>query len=390
MRHIDQLIDRLCPQGVRSMPLHDVIQYEQPGKYLVLSTNYHDEYKTPVLTAGQTFVLGYTDEELGVYPASGSHPVVIFDDFTTAFKWVDFPFKAKSSAMKMLTAKRPHIAGLRYLFYAMQTIQYNPQSHARQWIGTYSQFRVPVPPPEVQREIVRILDTFTKLEAELEAELEARRRQYAHYRLSILKSTHADPVTLRALGHWRGGVTPSKAEPRYWVGGTIPWLASMDVSDQGGAIRGRVTDAALSETALRLIPVPSVAVVMRSNILRRRLPIGLTTVPTTVNQDIRALEPRGEVDAEYVYQALRAASEEIRTSCVRTDGSMAAVDSKTFFDFRIPLPPLQEQRRVAEKLRSFDALVNDLNIGLPGELAARRKQYEHYRDRLLTFEEAAT
>ena len=249
--------------------------------------------------------------------------------------------------------------------------------------------KIPVPPLEVQREIVRILDQFTALEAELEAELEARRRQYEHYRLSILTSLDAGQVVLRQLGQWRGGATPSKAESRYWEGGTIPWLASMDVSEQGDGIRGRITESALAETSLRLIPAPSIAVVMRSNILRRRLPIGLVRVPTTVNQDIRALTPSEDVDAEYVYQAVRAASEEIRAACVRTDGSMAAVDSKGFFDFKIPLPSLDDQRRIAERLRFFDALVNDLRVGLPAELAARRRQYEHYRDRLLTFEEAS-
>ena len=85
-------------------PLGDVANYEQPTKYLVKSKNYNDEFNTPVLTAGKTFILGYTDEIDGIYKASIS-PVIIFDDFTTANKWVDFDFKAKSSAMKMITSK---------------------------------------------------------------------------------------------------------------------------------------------------------------------------------------------------------------------------------------------------------------------------------------------
>jgi type I restriction enzyme S subunit len=251
--------------------------------------------------------------------------------------------------------------------------------------------RIPVPPLEVQREIVRILDQFTQLEAELEAELEARRRQYEHYRRLLLhRVKDAESVPLASLGKWQGGATPSKANLAYWTGGDIPWLASMDVSDEStDEIRGRVTSLALKESSLRVIPATSIAVVMRSNILRRTLPIGLINVDTTVNQDIRALVAREGVDVEYVYQALRADSEDIRGSCVRTDGSMAAVDSKAFFAWQILLPPLDEQRRVASELRAFDQLVNDLEIGLPAELTARRKQYEYYRDKLLTFEEAA-
>ena len=163
----------------------------------------------------------------------------------------------------------------------------------------------------------------------------------------------------------------------------------MDVSSsQGREIRGKVTQAALDETTLKVIPGPSVAVVMRSNILRRSLPVGLIRPDVTVNQDIRILAPHIGVDAEYVYQTLQAAREDIRTTCVRTDGSMAAVNSKAFLKFAIPLPELSKQRQVAADLRHFDVIVTDLNAGLPAELAARRRQYEHYRDRLLTFEEA--
>lgn len=254
----------------------------------------------------------------------------------------------------------------------------------------FRRVQIPLPPLAVQREIAAILDKMETLKAELEAELEYRSRQYAYYRRVILDQVQADAVSLSSLGRWQGGVTPSKANAAYWESGTIPWLASMDVSNTStDEIRGRVTELAVKETSLRLVPAPSVAVVMRSNILRRTLPIGLIKVDTTVNQDMRVLVPREGVDAEYVFQALRADSERIRSECVRTDGSMAAVDSQGFFAWEIPLPALAEQRRVAARLRHFDALVNDLSIGLPAEIEARRKQYEYYRDQLLTFEEAA-
>jgi type I restriction enzyme S subunit len=253
--------------------------------------------------------------------------------------------------------------------------------------------RIPLPPLAIQREIAAILDKAERLkaalEAELEAELESRARQYAHYRQVILDRVDAEAVALSDLGKWQGGITPSKSNPAYWEAGTIPWLASMDVSDTStDEIRGRVTQVALAETSLRLVPAPSVAVVMRSNILRRVLPVGLVKVETTVNQDMRALIPSEGVDADYVFQILRADSERIRATCVRTDGSMAAVDSASLFAWEIPLPTLEEQRRIATTLRHFDALVNDLSAGLPAEIKARQAQYEYYRDRLLTFPEA--
>lgn len=264
----------------------------------------------------------------------------------------------------------------------------------------FKKFKFPIPPLSVQLEIVAILDRFKTLEATLEAELSARRRQYEHYRDSLLSFTETPPrlvrwVPLTDLGKWFGGMTPSKARADYWTDGDIPWLASMDVSATSSGhigsaeIRGRVTADALRLTPVRTVTAPSVAVVMRSNILRRRLPIGFVTVEMTVNQDIRALAPHDGIDAEYVYQALQARADSLRDACVRTDGSMAAVDTAKFFATEIPVPALEEQQGVVARLRAFDDLVNDMSIGLPAEIAARRLQYEYYRDQLLTFEELA-
>ena len=186
MSRLSKLIAELCPNGVEYKKLGEIVDYEQPTKYIVRSTNYDDAYSTPVLTAGQTFILGYTDEADNHYHASKDNPVIIFDDFTTAFKWVDFEFKVKSSAMKMLTAKEGKEVRLRYIFYAMQCIKYIPVDHSRHWIEKYSKFEIPLPPLEIQSEIVKILDNFAELTAELTAELEKRKKQYEHYRDMLL------------------------------------------------------------------------------------------------------------------------------------------------------------------------------------------------------------
>jgi type I restriction enzyme S subunit len=186
MNKIQQLIQQYCPNGVEYKDLGEVLDYEQPTKYIVESTRYHKDHETPVLTAGQTFILGYTDETEGIYEASKENPVIIFDDFTTSFHWVDFEFKVKSSAMKMLRPKKDTEIIFRFIYFAMKCVEYNPQDHARQWISVYSKFQIPVPPLPIQQEIVTILDSFTQLEAELEAELEARRAQYEYYRAKLL------------------------------------------------------------------------------------------------------------------------------------------------------------------------------------------------------------
>ena len=154
------------------------------------SAKYNEDAATPVLTAGQTFILGFTEETQGTYKASIADPIIIFDDFTTAFKWVDFPFKAKSSAMKMLTLRSGVVASIRYIYYVMCAINYSPQDHSRQWIQKYSKFRIPNPPLEAQQEIVAILDKFdtlvNDLSSGLPAEIAARRKQYEHYRDRLL------------------------------------------------------------------------------------------------------------------------------------------------------------------------------------------------------------
>ena len=171
--------------------LGEVAEYEQPTKYLVKSSNYNDAYSIPVLTAGKTFILGYTNEIEGVYKAS-VNPVIIFDDFTTANKWVDFDFKAKSSAMKMITSKNDKEVLLKYIYYWLNTLpsELIEGDHKRQWISNYANKKIPIPSIEEQERIVAILDKFDTLvnsiSEGLPKEIQQRRQQYEYYREQLL------------------------------------------------------------------------------------------------------------------------------------------------------------------------------------------------------------
>ncbi|WP_100965890.1 restriction endonuclease subunit S [Helicobacter pylori] len=189
-KRLKTLLQTLAPKGVEFRKLGEVLEYDQPNKYCVTSKEFDKSYPTPVLTAGKTFILGYTNEKDNIYQASKSSPVIIFDDFTTATQWVDFPFKVKSSAMKILLPKNPTI-NIRFIFFYMQTIPYNISGeHTRQWISRYSQITIPIPPLEIQQEIVKILDQFSALTTDLlagiPAEIEARKKQYEYYREKLL------------------------------------------------------------------------------------------------------------------------------------------------------------------------------------------------------------
>jgi type I restriction enzyme M protein len=140
--------------------LEAVLDYEQPTKYIVESVDYDDSFATPVLTAGKTFLLGKTNETTGIF--KDNLPVIIFDDFTTASKYVDFPFKVKSSAMKILHAKSDKIL-IRYAYYAIQNLDFPINEHKRYWISEYSKLQIPLPPLDVQEQIVAELDGYAAI-----------------------------------------------------------------------------------------------------------------------------------------------------------------------------------------------------------------------------------
>ena len=153
------------PSGWMLCCLEDVLDYEQPQAYIVESTDYSDDYKTPVLTPGKSFVLGYTNETSGI---CNSLPVIIFDDFTTESKYVDFPFKVKSSAMKILHARGE--INLEYVAIFMSITRLVGDTHKRYWISEYSKIPIPIPPQNEQRRIVetvgkhfQTLDSIRKL-----------------------------------------------------------------------------------------------------------------------------------------------------------------------------------------------------------------------------------
>ncbi|MCF6213215.1 MAG: restriction endonuclease subunit S [Flavobacteriaceae bacterium] len=154
--------------------LENCLDYLQPTPYLVSNTDYKDEYETPVLTAGKTFILGYTDEKNGIF--SDNLPVIIFDDFTTATKFVDFPFKGKSSAMKILIAKNK--SNVKFMYEAMQNIKFEVSTHKRHWISIFSKLKILIPtnPQEQQK----IADTLTAVDDLITAQTEKIETLKAH------------------------------------------------------------------------------------------------------------------------------------------------------------------------------------------------------------------
>ena len=145
------------PQGWCACRLEDIVDYEQPQRYIVESTSYNDTYKTPVLTAGKSFIIGYTNETAGIF---NNLPVIIFDDFTTDSKYVDFPFKVKSSAMKILHVKNG--VNVKYVYYFMSITRLVGKTHKRYWISEYSKLNIPLPPYNEQCRIVEAIENIKR------------------------------------------------------------------------------------------------------------------------------------------------------------------------------------------------------------------------------------
>lgn len=168
--------------------LGELLPFEQPTAYIVKSTDYSDAYATPVLTAGKSFILGKTNETDGIFDQL---PVIIFDDFTTATQFVNFRFKVKSSAMKILHINTDLVIP-KYIFYRLQIIQFDHSTHKRYWIQSYSKIKVLIPPLDEQSRIVaRIEELFSELDKAVDT-LKTTKEQLEVYRQAVLKDAFSD------------------------------------------------------------------------------------------------------------------------------------------------------------------------------------------------------
>lgn len=255
-------------------------------------------------------------------------------------------------------------------------------------------YRIPMPPLEVQREIVRVLDKFTQLEAELEAELEARRRQYEHYRDEAL--SFGDAVRSVPLGDvihsLRTGLNPRQNFKLNSPGAANQYITVRELAGFK-IIPTHKTDLVDDEGLARIqarsrLQVGDVLFSGTGTIGRTAL---VEEEPTNWNikEGVYALTPkRDQISSRFLIHLLRSSVIRQRILGAADGSTVASVSMASLKRVLLPVPSLDEQDRVTTLLDKFEALTNDLSIGLPAELAARRKQYEHYRDKLLTFEEA--
>ena len=259
--------------------------------------------------------------------------------------------------------------------------------------GIVKKIKVPIPPLYVQEEIVRILDKFTTLEAELEAELDCRKRQYEYYRNQLLSLDVIERrqglnsvswLTLGEVFETRNGYTPSKANAAFWENGTIPWFRMEDIRANGGVLKDsiqHVTPQAIKGKGLfmagSIIMATTATIGEHALILSNAL----------ANQRFTNFRVRNSMEdkllTKFVYYYFFVIDEWCKQNV--NVSSFPSVEIERLKKQPFPIPPLAEQQRIVSILDKFEALTTSISEGLPKEIALRRKQYEYYRNQLLSF-----
>ena len=386
MNKLERLIAELCPDGVEYRKLGEVSEIED-NKRKPIKASERVKGKTPYYGANniQDYVDGFTHD--GKY-------VLIAEDGSSSLEKYSIQYVAGTfwANNHVHVVKGKEELETRFLYYYLSAFNFISYlvggTRAKLNKAEMIKIPIPIPPLPIQREIVRILDNFTELIAELKkelsAELTARKKQYKYYRDELL--SFDDDVPMMTLGDtaiktYSGG-TPLANTPEYY-GGDIPWLRTqevrfVDIFDTEMLI----TPAALANSAAKWIPANCVIIAISGATAGRS---AINKIPLTTNQHCCCLEidPQ-KAHYRYVFHWVSSQYEGLKAL---GQGARSDLNSGIIKSYPIPLPSLNEQARIVSILDRFDALTTDISSDLPAEIAARQKQYEYYRDKLLTFKE---
>lgn len=364
MSRIDELIAEHCPRGVEIRDLGDVIHLNFGTRITKLKDN---GTRFPVYGGGgESFRTDAFNRENEFVISRFAMSANCVRKVEGKFWMLDSGFTFDPSTPDVL---KEYVAY--WLFNNQASIYACSSQGAQKNLKTseFKRFRIPVPPLEVQRAIVEVLDTFSKLEAELEAELEARKQQYEHYHHQLVSKNRFESLSWKPLSEIATIRTGSKPDLiaedgsfPYVNAGTEPSGFTIDSNACGDAVtipsRGQGGAGHIGYQASDFWCGPLC---------------------------YRVASKSSDFANRFIYYYLKNIQDEI--IALRKIGSIPAVNKSDLGTVLIPCVSPNEQRRIVEILDKFDALVNDLSVGLPAELVARRQQYEYYRDKLLSFRE---
>ena len=391
MNRINELINEYCPDGVEIRCLEDCCNLlDKKRKPITKASREAGEYPYYGANGIQDYVANYIFD--GTFVLVGEDGSVITKSGTPVVTWAEGKIWVNNHAH--IIEEKDDVM-LRYLYHYLQTIDVTSLIHGnipKLTGGDFKALKIAVPPLEVQREIVRVLDSFTLLTAELTAELTARKKQYDFYRDKLLSHDEIYPMkSLAELGKWSGGKTPSMSEKSFWEQGTIPWISSKDMKVSTlEDTQDHITEKAVKEASMTVYPTNSIAIVTRSGILKHTFPVAYVPFETTINQDIKMLVVNEDILPRYAFHVIQGKGNDILVKTKKQGGTVDSLDFQKVLAYKVPVPSKDIQSKLVEVLDNFEAICTDLNIGLPAEIEARQKQYEYYRDLLLTFAETGS
>ena len=338
------------PKNWEKVALENLLEYEQPTNYIVASEEYNDSYPTPVLTAGKSFILGYTNETEGIYQNT---PVIIFDDFTTESKFVDFEFKVKSSAMKILKAKDNDT--LKYLYYLMQILPFNNTQHKRYWISEYSKIKIGIPKDinEV-KEIVKVLDAASEIIRLRTACIESAQSLipaiFQEMFGDMSKNTNSyELFKIKNLGKVTTGSTPSSKKENMF-GGDIPFITPADLESGQDKYGRYVTQEGAKNS--RIVRAGSTLVCCIGATIGK---VDKAIVDSCFNQQINAIEWYESINDIFGLYLFRQIAPLIRNKASHT--TLPILNKGNFENIIIPKPPKPKQDLFAEKAQEIEAYI---------------------------------
>ena len=388
MSKIDELIKEKCPNGVEYRTLGKVCLVG--AKDAITKSMLSEDGPYPVINSSRE-ILGYLDR----YNNTGNTLVLTSHGAYAGFcHFMETEFFAGALCYPMKSVD-DNIILTKYIYYWLKNIEGTIRETYTNKSGVpYINFKalmkskIPVPPLEIQQEIVGMLNSFTELEAELEAELTKRKQQYEHYRNSLLENSDGGNVQWLALGDvckLVTGATPSRTNHSYWDGGTIPWMNSGEVNlRRVFKTEEKITEDGYNHASTTIVPKHSIVMALAGQ-GKTRGKVAITEIELCTNQSLCSIICGEKINYKYLFHYLDSKYENLR-SISNGDGTRGGLSLRILSPYKIPVPKLDMQEKIVYVLDNFDAVCNDLNIGLPAEIEARQRQYEYYRDRLLSFD----
>ena len=333
--------------------LEDYLKYEQPTKYIVANDEYSDEYDVPVLTAGKSFVLGYTNEKDNIFPKE-QLPVIIFDDFTTDCKYVDFPFKVKSSAMKILHPIND--ANAKFLYYYMTQIKFNNTLHKRYWISEYSQLLIKELSNAEQNNFVKKMNR-------IEVLINIRSEQIKNCN-KLIKSQFVemfgDPVS--NIKKWKKtklsdkceivtGNTPSRKIEAYY-GNYIEWIKSDNIVEDKTYLSKAKEHLSIEGLKIgRYVPENCILMTCIAGSLKSIGNVAITDRVVSFNQQINGINPK-ENNVYFMYEQFILSKEYLHTP---VNMSLKGILSKNQLgNLEFIFPPMELQNKFGKIFEQID------------------------------------